>query len=107
MSEHDIELLKLQIQREQAARDFWKWLIMYVLVAINPLISLGTAYLEHQAIGSVATKAALVEEKTDTVLRAAVSTDAISTAWKAERTGDPEDKAKAEKAIERLEKSMP
>lgn len=98
MSNPDIELLKLQIQREQAARDFWKWAIMYVLLALNPLLNVATAYLEHHAIASVATKAAAVEVKQDAITTDVASTNAINTKWKADRTGDPEDVAKAEQA---------
>lgn len=105
MSEHHIELLKLQIQREQAARDFWRWAIMYVLVGINPLIDLATAYVNRKAIVSVgvkadtaATKAAIVEEKTDAIAKDTASINAINTNYEARRTEAPEDISKAERA---------
>lgn len=98
MSDNEIEKLKLQIQREQAARDFWKWFIMYILVALGPFINLATAYLEHRAIGSVAQKAEVIEKKAGVAAQAAVSTNVITTQWQAGRTGDPDDMAKAEEA---------
>ncbi len=107
MSDHDIELLKLQIQREQAARDFWKWAIMYVLLGVNPLVNLLTSYLNHQAIGTVgekadaaASNAAIVEKKTDAI---AVLADSSVKNWKAYNSKSEGDKNIAAKALEKAE----
>lgn len=115
MSDQDIEILKLQIQRDmqdqasrersqQANRDFWKWAIMYLIVMVNPT-NLVTTVLEHRAIATVdkkadtAAKTAVVLKKTvDGVATDTAGTYAINSEWKAGRTGDPEDMAKAVQA---------
>lgn len=125
MSEHHIELLKLQIKREQDARDFWRWAIVYVMLGLNPFMDMATAYVNNRAIGGVAAKAdtaataaskaatVAVETKADqgqklTAINAGV--EASVAGWKAYQTKEPEDMDRAAQAVvnaERLTEQMP
>src|SRR5688572_21777928 len=78
MSDTDIELMKLKLQgemqqqlaqerREQANRDFWRWAIMYVFVALSPIVTLitniGSHYVESKKLDKAVEVA--VETKKD------------------------------------------
>lgn len=128
MSDNDVELLKLQIQREQASRDFWKWAIMYVLLGLTPTLTALTSYIEHRAISSVgekadtaAVKAETAVEKTKDVASTLTATtqrqdealtaiaggvDASVKSWKAYQTKDPEDMSIATEAVIRAESTQ-
>lgn len=98
MSDTDIELLKLQIQREQNRADLLKWVVVFIWPLV---VNVATAYVNNVAIASVATKAAAVEVKQDAI----TATSAASMqSWKAYDSKRPEDVDAAAKAIDHAEK---
>lgn len=127
MSTDEIELLKMQIQRdvqEQQAQERREQrriqLFMWFVAFVWPLVvNVTTSLIEQQtaitqaAVVKSEVVAAKVEtdkvlsdigEKLDVGVAAAVSTNAINTDWLAKKTGDPEDEAKAQAAKERLDR---
>lgn len=111
MPADEIELMKLRLQSElqqQQARERseqrWSDLFKWFVALIWPLlVNGGAGYIQHRQI---ATSAAVVEEKTDAIAKDTAITAAINTEWKAGRTGDPVDMAKAERAAAKVE-AMP
>lgn len=105
MSDHDIELLKLQMQREQMRADLFKWFVAFVWPFI---VNLGTAYIQHQAIENVANKADVAATKAEvveaTTKEIKTGVDASVKGWKAYQTKDPEDMNTAVEAVEKADK---
>ena len=112
----DIKIAKLAAIEKRDIRnaDMFKWFVISVLL---PACTAIPAFINNRAIAGAsqdakvaATRAsaadartAIVEEKvTKELLPASLSSNAIDTEWKAGRTGDPEDKAKAETAAAKV-----
>jgi len=116
MSEHDIELMKLKLQgemqqqlaqerREQANRDFWKWAIMYVVMALGPV----TTWVTNRQVAVKAEEAVTVakETKVDQSKRLtaiAGGVDASVKSWKAFDSKKPEDMDAAAEAVQTAER---
>lgn len=99
----EFELEKLRIMaataREQSRNDLFKWFVALVWPVI---VQLSASYIERQAIDKVAAKAAVVERKIDANSDSLDINTAINTKWQADRSGDPEDKAKADTAAAKV-----
>lgn len=126
MSADEIELLKIQLQRDQlsaqreAARsDLFKW---FVAFAWPLVVSTVTTLINHNAIGTVADKADKAATAATEAAAVAVETkqdqgekltaivggvDAGVKSWKAYQTKEPEDMHAAEEAISKAESIMP
>ena len=118
------ENLSLQIQLENARAEASrpKWLFRTALVSSIgvPIVTVLIQVVMHlyeldgqvknaetvvakvEAVGEkadvAATKAILLEKKADEISKDTASVNAINTEWKASKTGDPDDMAKAERA---------
>jgi len=130
MAEHEIELMKLQLQRdlqEQQARERseqrWSDLFKWFVALIWPLlVNGGAGYIQNRATTAVAAevKTELTAAKTETDAKLSdiagkqdvlvVSADANIKSLKAWKSGEPEDQNAATQAVvnaERLTENMP
>lgn len=110
--EREVELAKIQLQRDQMRSDLFKWFVMAVIGLLTPFLNITLGIVQHMAIDTVAEKtdlaaqkasiaakkAAVVEAETRDIKRVAVENYAMNAEWRAEHTGDPDDMAKANSA---------
>jgi hypothetical protein len=116
MSDTDIELMKLKLQgemqqqlaqerREQANRDFWKWAIMYLVMALGPV----TTWVTNRQVSEKAAEAVKVAKETkvdqgEKLTAIAGGVDATIKSWKAYDTKQPEDMNAAAEAVANAER---
>lgn len=105
----EIKIRKIEARaaerREAQRAELFKW---FVILVWTPIASAIPAYFNNRAITQVAERADSVEKiaKTELVPAANMSA-AINTAWKAERSGAPEDVARAVEAKSKVDSMMP
>jgi hypothetical protein len=119
VSQEDIELLKLQIQREQMRADWLKWFVVFIWPLV---VNVGTAYVNHRAIDSVAAKADDAATAAKTATEVAVETkrdqgeklsaivggvDASVKSWKAWQSKEPGDMNAAVEAVDKAAATVP
>lgn len=121
MSEHDLEMMKLQMQRDAEARadlrerdmrrqDLFKWVIMGIVGLVNPFLHIATTYYEQRLTGQVkeqisdvAEKATIAAAKAEETDRTSLKTNIALNDWKASYTRDPMDELHANEARVRLQ----